>query len=183
MTATTADLTNDHSDTENCEMKITLQRSCWSQRCENGPVPKKSSHFIISGCSFSSGSHLVDTFANNAIAGLFFLSIVAMKIRSIISKLYRVSIVWKLGFNRVHILFYAVQKLGEKRSWEQNALYFEHYNQNYKKISLRKHPFLLALRRWGRGEERGETGVFASYTKIHEKFWLHILLSSSGNQS
>ena len=34
--------------------------------------------------------------------------------------------------------------------------------------SLRKHPFLLALRRWGRfarkvpsGEERGETDVFA----------------------
>ena len=30
---------------------------------------------------------------------------------------------------------------------------------------LRKHPFLLALRRWGRfvasGEERGETDVFA----------------------
>ena len=35
--------------------------------------------------------------------------------------------------------------------------------QNY--LSLRKHPFLLALRRWGRfvlsGEERGETDVFA----------------------
>ena len=40
--------------------------------------------------------------------------------------------------------------------------------------SLRKHPFLLALRRWGRfarrnarnvpsGEERGETDVFAGY--------------------
>ena len=36
--------------------------------------------------------------------------------------------------------------------------------------SLRKHPFLLALRRWGRsarnipsGEERGETDVFARY--------------------
>ena len=32
-------------------------------------------------------------------------------------------------------------------------------------VSLRKHPFLLALRRWGRfvpvGEERGETDVFA----------------------
>ena len=27
-------------------------------------------------------------------------------------------------------------------------------------ISLRKRPFLLALRRWGR-EERGETDVFA----------------------
>ena len=27
--------------------------------------------------------------------------------------------------------------------------------------SLRKHPFLLALRRWG--EERGETDVFAGY--------------------
>ena len=45
-------------------------------------------------------------------------------------------------------------------------------------LSLRKHPFLLALRRWGRfrakerrsstrnvtsGEERGETDVFAGY--------------------
>ena len=36
--------------------------------------------------------------------------------------------------------------------------------------SLRKHPFLLALRRWGRfarnvpgDEERGETDVFAGY--------------------
>ena len=30
--------------------------------------------------------------------------------------------------------------------------------------SLRKHPFLLALRRWGRfAEERGETDVFAGY--------------------
>ena len=36
--------------------------------------------------------------------------------------------------------------------------------------SLRKHPFLLALRSWGRfarnvpiGEERGETDVFAGY--------------------
>ena len=29
---------------------------------------------------------------------------------------------------------------------------------------LRKHPFLLALRRWGRfDEERGETDVFAGY--------------------
>ena len=38
-------------------------------------------------------------------------------------------------------------------------------------FSLRKHPFLLALRRWGRfarnvpsGEERGETDVFAGYS-------------------
>ena len=37
-----------------------------------------------------------------------------------------------------------------------------------KYISLRKHPLLLALRRWGRftrnvpsGEERGQTDVFA----------------------
>ena len=38
--------------------------------------------------------------------------------------------------------------------------------------SLRKHPFLLALRRWGRfarknvpsGEERGETDVFAGWS-------------------
>ena len=39
-----------------------------------------------------------------------------------------------------------------------------------KYISLRKHPFLLALRRWGRfarnvqsGQERGQTDVFAGY--------------------
>ena len=43
-------------------------------------------------------------------------------------------------------------------------------------ISLRKHPFLLALRRCGRlprnvasGEERGETDVFAGYMVIQEK--------------
>ena len=38
------------------------------------------------------------------------------------------------------------------------------FEKNLLKIfrSLRKHPFLLALRRWGRfGEERGETDVFA----------------------
>jgi len=42
---------------------------------------------------------------------------------------------------------------------------------NLKISSLRKHPFLLALRRWGRssarnvpsGEERGETDIFAGY--------------------
>ena len=35
--------------------------------------------------------------------------------------------------------------------------------------SLGKHPFLLALRRWGRfsGEERGETDVFAGYCDKH----------------
>ena len=32
-------------------------------------------------------------------------------------------------------------------------------------ISLQKHPFLLALRRWGR-EERGQTDVFAGYYNI-----------------
>ena len=42
------------------------------------------------------------------------------------------------------------------------------------KPSLRKHPFLHALRRWGRfarnvpsGEERGETDVFAGYPITH----------------
>ena len=41
-------------------------------------------------------------------------------------------------------------------------------------LSLRKHPFLLALRRWERfarnvpgGEERGETDVFAGYFDFH----------------
>ena len=35
-------------------------------------------------------------------------------------------------------------------------------------VSLRKHPFLLALRRWGRfeGEKRGETDVFAGYSVV-----------------
>ena len=33
--------------------------------------------------------------------------------------------------------------------------------QGTKNHSLRKHPFLLTLRRWGRFEERGETDVFA----------------------
>ena len=40
-------------------------------------------------------------------------------------------------------------------------------------LSLRKHPFLLALRRWGHfarnvpsGEERGETDVFAGYMRL-----------------
>ena len=103
-------------------MKITLQRSCWSQRCENGPVPKKSSH-LISGCLFSTVSHLVDTFANNTIAGLF-SSIVAMKIRSTIGKLYRVSIVWKLGFNRVCILFLYSPKIGRKKELRAKCIIF-----------------------------------------------------------
>ena len=41
----------------------------------------------------------------------------------------------------------------------------------YSTCSLRKHPFLLALRRWGRfarnmpsGEEQRETDVFAGYS-------------------
>ena len=54
--------------------------------------------------------------------------------------------------------------------------------QTVKRASLRKHPFLLALRRWRRfarnvptGEERGETDVFAGYKRaglyanLHEK--------------
>ena len=52
------------------------------------------------------------------------------------------------------------------------------------KSSLRKHPFLLALRRWGRfarrkrnvpsGEERGETDVFVGWEKSRATFcsWL-----------
>ena len=39
--------------------------------------------------------------------------------------------------------------------------------------SLRKHPFLLALRRWARlagGEERGETDVFAGWNR--RRLWL-----------
>ena len=43
--------------------------------------------------------------------------------------------------------------------------------KSFQTYSLRKHPFLLALRRWGRfarrnvpsGEERGETDVFVGY--------------------
>ena len=43
-----------------------------------------------------------------------------------------------------------------------------------KYISLRKHPFLLALRRWGRfarnvpsGEKRGQTDFFAGYKYMY----------------
>ena len=46
---------------------------------------------------------------------------------------------------------------------------------NGRRASLRKHPFLLALRRWGRfarnetsGEERGETDVFAGYRRAKQ---------------
>ena len=44
----------------------------------------------------------------------------------------------------------------------------------YMLLSLRKHPFLLALRRCGRfarfsDEERGETDVFAGYMLLHAK--------------
>ena len=59
-------------------------------------------------------------------------------------------------------------------------------------LSLRKHPFLLALRRWGRfrakerrystrnvtsGEERGETDVFAGYgmLKIIKRLHMHLI--------
>ena len=53
--------------------------------------------------------------------------------------------------------------------------------------SLRKHPFLLALRSWGRfarnvssGEERGETDVFAGYSFHYwvtlDYFWRFTLL-------
>ena len=50
-------------------------------------------------------------------------------------------------------------------------------------INLRKHPFLHALRRWGRfarrnvcakrprGEERGETDVFPGYEGIYKKIY------------
>ena len=45
-----------------------------------------------------------------------------------------------------------------------------HQSNPLRTHSLRKHPFLLAVRRWGRftrnvpgGEERGETDVFAGY--------------------
>ena len=44
--------------------------------------------------------------------------------------------------------------------------------ENNTRSSLRKHPFLLSLRRRGRfvpsGEERGETDVFAGYTRSKE---------------
>ena len=41
-----------------------------------------------------------------------------------------------------------------------------------KYVSLRKHPFVLALRRWGRenvpsGEERGQRDVFAGYNYVN----------------
>ena len=43
----------------------------------------------------------------------------------------------------------------------------------YSTVSLRKHPFLLALRPWGRfarnvpsDDERGETDVFAGYSTV-----------------
>ena len=45
------------------------------------------------------------------------------------------------------------------------SMNFANSKLTLKILSLRKHPFLLALRRWGRnvpsGEERGETDVFA----------------------
>ena len=58
-------------------------------------------------------------------------------------------------------------------------------------VSLRKHSFLLALRRLGRGEERGETDVFAGYPfvasvtcsryqivfKWSVNFWLQFLVN------
>ena len=54
----------------------------------------------------------------------------------------------------------------------------------YVTFSLRKYPFLLALRRWGRfarnvpsGEERGETDVFACYVTFGDKKTVHLTLS------
>ena len=41
MTATTADLTNNNSDTENCEMKITLQRSVDRKDVKTVRSPRK----------------------------------------------------------------------------------------------------------------------------------------------
>ena len=50
-------------------------------------------------------------------------------------------------------------------------------------VSLRKHPFPLALRRWGRsrvgnvpsGEERGETDVVAGYKWVGRECKYHTL--------
>ena len=53
---------------------------------------------------------------------------------------------------------------------EYSFLLFSKWRVNGHSSSLRKHPFLFALRRWGRvarnvpsGEERGETDVSAGY--------------------
>ena len=53
---------------------------------------------------------------------------------------------------------------------EYSFLLFFKWRVNGHTSSLRKHPFLFALRRWGRfarnvpgGEEHGETDVFAGY--------------------
>ena len=54
-----------------------------------------------------------------------------------------------------------------------------HFNPS---VSLRKHPFLLALRRWGRfaqnvlsDEERGETDVFAGYPSVSFRFLFSLI--------
>ena len=64
----------------------------------------------------------------------------------------------KVGFSENLVVNISVRKIMlEEKYWKSMIFY-----------SLRKHPFLLALRRWGRfarnvpsGEERGETDVFA----------------------
>ena len=53
-----------------------------------------------------------------------------------------------------------------------NQLVYVELGIDLRRGNLTKHPFLLALRRWGRfarnvlrGEERGETDVFAGYRR------------------
>ena len=48
--------------------------------------------------------------------------------------------------------------------------------------SLRKHTFVLALRRWGRpsDEERGETDVFAGYWYCENHCWFTFVISWGG---
>ena len=57
--------------------------------------------------------------------------------------------------------------------------FFFFIGSNCLTLSLRKHPFLLALRLWGRfarrnvpsGEERGETDIFAGYLPLQSLFF------------
>ena len=75
-----------------------------------------------------------------------------------------------LGISSTPKLKFTVSKVkyGQKpqRSWR--IIFFSHNDRNEIGFSLRKHPFLLTLRRWGRFarnvpscEERRETDVFA----------------------
>ena len=51
---------------------------------------------------------------------------------------------------------------GAENPFVEITLVYNVYKNCRVVYSLRKHPFLLALRRWGpSGEERGETDVFA----------------------